>query len=268
MGYVILGILALIALFALLVGAFKLFFTYVQPSDKVRQKHQGKEEADSVFMKKYPEADVNNYWWTFFLTGSMISLAIVITAFEWTTYNKVTKDLGEVKKMDQFEVEPPQTKRKQKPPPPPPPPKIKEVEDDKILEDEPEIQDIDIEEEQAVDIPEAPAQEEETDEQKVFKIVEDMPKFPGGQKELQKYLAQIKYPPIAKENDIEGKIYVRFVIDKQGNVTNVSVARGSEKILNEAAVKHVQNMPKWQPGKQRGEKVKVQYVVPISFQLQ
>lgn len=267
MGYVILGILGLIAFFALIVGAFKLFFTYVQPPDKVRQKYHDTQESDSVFMKKYPEADVNNYWWTFFLTGSIISLAIIITAFEWTTYEKVKKDLGEVKKMDQFEVEPPQTKRKQKPPPPPPPPKIKEVEDDKILEDEPEIQDIDIEEEQAVDIPDAPAQEEETKEDKVFEIVEDMPKFPGGQKKLQQYLAQINYPPIAKENDIEGTVYVRFIIDKQGNVTNVSVARGSEKILNEAAVKHVQKMPKWKPGKQRGEKVKVQYVVPIRFKL-
>ncbi len=265
MVYVILGIVALIAFFAAIVGLFKLIFNAFFSPEKLRQRHQG-EESSSVSMKKYPEASVSNYWWTFFMTGSIVSLGLIILAFEWTTYENVKKDLGEVKKMDEFEVEPPQTQRKQKPPPPPPP-KIEEVKDDKILEDEPEIQDIDIEEEEAVDIPDAPEQEEDTKEEKVFKIVEDMPTFPGGEKKLQQYLAQIKYPPIAKENDIEGTVYVRFVVDKQGNVTNVSVARGSERILNEAAVKHVKNMPKWEPGKQRGKKVKVQYVVPIRFRL-
>jgi periplasmic protein TonB len=110
-------------------------------------------------------------------------------------------------------------------------------------------------------------QEEVVKEDEIFQIVEEMPEFPGGQDGLVKYLGSITYPPIARENDIEGTVYVKFVIDKNGQVTNAEVARGADKILNEAALAHVKKMPAWKPGKQRGKPVRVQYVVPIKFKL-
>lgn len=102
----------------------------------------------------------------------------------------------------------------------------------------------------------------------VFTVVEQMPEFPGGELALLKYLGSIPYPAIAKENDIEGSVYIRFVIEKNGSVSNVEVAKGSDKILNEAAVEHVKKMPSWKAGKQNGKEVKVQYIVPIKFILQ
>ncbi|MDZ4844739.1 MAG: energy transducer TonB [Chitinophagales bacterium] len=102
----------------------------------------------------------------------------------------------------------------------------------------------------------------------VFTVVEQMPEFPGGEMALLKYLGSIPYPAIAKENDIEGSVYIRFVIEKSGNVSTVEVAKGSDKILNEAAIAHVKKMPPWKAGKQNGKEVKVQYIVPIKFILQ
>jgi protein TonB len=98
--------------------------------------------------------------------------------------------------------------------------------------------------------------------------VEDMPSFPGGEEALFKYLAQnIKYPQIAKEAGITGRVFVNFVIDKEGNVTDVKVLRGIGGGCDEEAVRVVKNMPKWSPGKQRGKPVKVSYNLPIKFSL-
>lgn len=102
----------------------------------------------------------------------------------------------------------------------------------------------------------------------VFTVVEQMPEFPGGELALRKYLATCPYPPIARENDIEGTAYIGFEIDKSGNVTNVQVKKGPDKILNEAAIEHVKKMPSWKPGKQNGKEVRVSFIVPIKFTLQ
>ncbi len=101
----------------------------------------------------------------------------------------------------------------------------------------------------------------------VFITVDQMPEYPGGEKALLAYLSSLPYPPVAKENDIEGSVFVRFVVDKDGSVINAEVAKGTDKILNDAAVQHVQKMPKWKPGMNNGQVVKVQYVVPIKFDL-
>lgn len=104
---------------------------------------------------------------------------------------------------------------------------------------------------------------------KVFTVVEQMPDFPGGQAALLKYLAtNTVYPPIAKENDIEGTVYVQFVVDKGGSVGQVKVLRSVDKYLDKEAVRVVSSMPKWKPGKQNGKEVSVYYTVPIRFVLQ
>ncbi len=101
-----------------------------------------------------------------------------------------------------------------------------------------------------------------------FAVVENKPEYPGGDIELMKYLAQnTKYPPSAKENGISGRVFVQFVIDKDGNVTQVKTLRGVDTALDAEAIRVVKSMPKWKPGSQRGNPVPVTYAVPINFKL-
>jgi protein TonB len=100
-------------------------------------------------------------------------------------------------------------------------------------------------------------------------VVEEMPEFPGGVTALRKYLAEsVKYPVIAQENGIQGKVYVNFVVNKDGSVSNAKIARGVDPSLDQEALRVVSTLPKWKPGKQRGQPVRVSYTVPINFQLQ
>ena len=110
--------------------------------------------------------------------------------------------------------------------------------------------------------------ESEASESEVFMVVEDMPKFPGGDSALANYLIKnINYPEEALRNKMEGKVFVSFVIDETGNITDVMVVRGVNPLLDAEAVRVVSNMPKWIPGKQRGRYVKVKYNLPINFVL-
>lgn len=102
-----------------------------------------------------------------------------------------------------------------------------------------------------------------------YSVVEQMPEFPGGEAALRKYLANsVKYPRIATENGVQGKVYVNFVVDKNGGISNVKVVRGVDAALDNEAVRVIKAMPKWIPGKQNGETVRVSYTVPINFVLQ
>ena len=94
-----------------------------------------------------------------------------------------------------------------------------------------------------------------------------MPQFPGG--DVTKWLAKnTRYPMIAQENGIQGKVFVQFVIEKDGSISNVKVLRPVDPSLDKEAIRVVSSMPKWKPGKQRGKAVRVSYTVPINFQLQ
>ena len=96
-----------------------------------------------------------------------------------------------------------------------------------------------------------------------------MPEFPGGVKALRQYLAAtVKYPKIAQEKGIQGKVYVTFVVNKDGSVLNTKIARGVDPLLDAEALRVVSSLPKWNPGKQKGQAVAVQYTVPINFALQ
>jgi len=107
------------------------------------------------------------------------------------------------------------------------------------------------------------------DNNNVFFIVEDMPEFPGGEKALRNFIAtNVKYPVKAQENGIQGKVYISFVVNKTGKVTDAKVVRGVDPSLDKEALRVVNNLPKWKPGKQRGKKVNVNYTLPISFALQ
>jgi TonB family protein len=103
----------------------------------------------------------------------------------------------------------------------------------------------------------------------VFFIVEDMPEFPGGESSLRKYIANsIIYPEVAVRKGIQGKVYVTFVVTKSGSIANARIARGVDPDLDREALRVVNGLPKWMPGKQRGQAVNVSYTVPINFSLE
>ena len=102
-----------------------------------------------------------------------------------------------------------------------------------------------------------------------FKVVDEMPKFPGGQEGLMRYLAKnIKYPTMAQQNKEQGKVLVQIVIGKDGNVSNIKILEGASAWLDAEAIRVVRGMPKWEPGKQNGQAVAVEYTFPITFRLQ
>lgn len=218
--------------------------------------------------KKSPEADLEKKKGLFMQIGLVVSLAVTLVAFEWKSYDKVEYDLGQLKVEDVPEEIIPITKQEEKPPPPPPPPAqvINVVKDDVKIENEAEIQETEVTQETVVEV--QPVKEEVIDEPEIFLIVEEMPSFPGGEGQLVKYLGDnIKYPAIARENNITGTVFVTFVVGPDGSVKDVKVLRGIGGGCDEEAKRVVMAMPKWKAGKQRGKSVSVQYNLPIRFTL-
>jgi len=218
--------------------------------------------------KKSPEADLENKRLPLIITGILFATALVLVAFEWKTFETEIRNLGELD-LDLIEEEIIPISQQQPPSPPPPPAPttvIEIVEDEKEIEEELIIEDLEVDESTEIEFIEV-VQEEVVEEQ-IFTIVEEMPSFPGGEAALMKYLGNnIKYPAIAKDAGIQGTVFVTFVIDENGNVKDVRVLRSIGGGCDEEAIRVVQNMPKWSPGKQRGKAVKVQYNLPIRFTL-
>ena len=212
--------------------------------------------------KKNPEVNLERKRGLFLQIGLVIALLVVLGAFEYKTYEKIAYNLGALNLDDLEEEIIPITKQELKPPPPPPPPPeiIEIVEDDVIIEDEIEI-DSESDEDEEIEII-------EEDDDEFFMVVENMPIFPGGDLGLMKYIQKhVKYPAIAKEYNITGKVYVSFIVDKSGSVTNVKIVRGVDKNLDAEAVRVVKSLPKYKPGKQRGKSVRVMFTIPINFTL-
>ena len=119
----------------------------------------------------------------------------------------------------------------------------------------------------AVNTPPPAPKEEVT--QKVFEVVEVMPSFPGGQAALLQYLnSHVKYPVVAQENGIQGRVTISFVVERDGSITDVRVARPVDPSLDREAARVVSSMPRWTPGKQNGAAVRVKFNVPVQFKLQ
>jgi protein TonB len=213
--------------------------------------------------KKNPKISIERKRGLLFQIGLVITLLVVLVAFEWKSYEKTDYSLGQLQ-MDDLEDEMiPITRQEEKPPPPPPPPEIIEIVEDEVeIENELEVEDTDTDENEFIE------QEEEEDSDEVFLVVEQMPVFPGGDLGLMKFIQKTtKYPPIAKENDITGKVYVSYVVNKKGKVTNVKVVRSVDRYLDAEAVRVVKLLPYSSAGKQRGKPVNVQYTIPINFTL-
>ena len=220
--------------------------------------------------KKNPKADLNKKTTLFLNIGLVISLSLVIMAFEWRFYDDgELMDLGQVS--DEFEdvMEIPPTEQ-----PPPPPPKIQqpeiiEVPDEEEIEEEIEVDlDVEITEETVVEeiVFDEPVEEEVAEE--IFTIVEDQPNPKGGMAAFYEYVGKkLKYPAQARRMGIEGKVFVEFVVDKDGSITDVKAIKGIGAGCDEEAIRVIQTAPKWNPGKQRGRPVKVRMILPITFKL-
>lgn len=227
-------------------------------------------------IKKTPKADLESKRGIFLQIGYVVVLGLVLLAFEWTTKPKTIGSLGQLEEVDLEEELIPITREKPpEPPPPPPPPQTTEVinivDDDVEIEDELILDDTEADEDTEVEIIEFDYEEDSGDEEpEIFIVVEDMPTFQGKNKDAFRTWIQqnLKYPTIAAENGISGRVYVKFYIDVDGSVKNVQVLRGVDPSLDKEAVRVVSSSPKWSPGKQRGRPVRVQFTFPIVFQLQ
>jgi protein TonB len=221
--------------------------------------------------KKTKKADLENKRVLFIEIGLVLVLALVLVAFEWSTrpkenrmFNQSLEDVGEE------EIIPITRQQDQPPPPPPAPPQVFElniVDDNVEIEDQLELDDMTADDNLAMDF--VPVEEEE-DEEVAFIIVEDMPKFQGGDQNTFRSWTQsnLKYPEIAAENGISGRVFVNFVVNKNGEVVDAKVVRGVDPSLDQEALRVVRSSPRWEPGKQRGKPVKVQFTFPIVFVLQ
>ena len=224
-------------------------------------------------VKKSEKASLENDKLIYILMGLVFVLSLVYVALEWTEKEVTKYEVTDTEFLFEEEVEIQQTT--QETPPPPPPPAVQEVEVLNVVEDNVETESIEVnteddkEAEVVIAAPvEAPVEEEE--EEVVFVVVESMPEFPGGQQALFKYLSEnVKYPVIAQENGIQGRVICQFVVNKGGSIVDVEVVRsGGDPSLDKEAIRVIKSMPKWKPGKQRGKAVRVKYTVPVNFKLQ
>ena len=224
-------------------------------------------------LKKSQKASLEDKKVVYVLMGFVFVLSLCYVALEWTEKEVTKYEVADTEFTFEEEVDIQQTTQETTPPPPPPP--VQEVEVLNVVEDDVETESIEINTEDDKDVEvviaapvEAPVEEEE--EEVVFVVVETMPEFPGGQQALFKYLSEnVKYPVIAQENGIQGRVICQFVVNKDGSIVDVEVVRsGGDASLDKEAVRVIKSMPKWKPGKQRGKAVRVKYTVPVNFRLQ
>ncbi len=224
-------------------------------------------------IKKSDKANLENKKLTYLLMGFVFVLSVGYVALEWTEQEVTKYEVADTDFLIEDEIEIQQTTQ-ETPPPPPPPAPVQEVQVLNVVENDVETETIEIQaedtKEEVVIAPPVEVVEEEEEEQTVFVVVETMPEFPGGQAELFKYLSQnVKYPVIAQENGIQGRVICQFVVNKDGSIVDVEVVRsGGDSSLDKEAVRVIKSMPKWKPGKQRGKAVRVKYTVPVNFRLQ
>ena len=234
-------------------------------------------------IKKAKKADLEGQKSTSLLIGYIITLATIFVAFEWTTREyKETEPVIYAASVPYEEEIIPITQpifQTAAPPPPVEVPQVAEIID--IVENDEEIEEEEIQSTEdtqeaitgttgpVVSGPVGPVMAaEEGDEGEVFQVVEQMPEFPGGMDKLMEYLSKnIKYPSIAQENNIQGRVIVEFVVNKDGSIVEPKVMRSVDTSLDNEAMRVIKSMPKWNPGKWKGEPVTVYITLPIYFQI-
>ena len=227
-------------------------------------------------IKKNDNVNLEKSKGIFLQLGIVIVLALCLIAFEWSSGSREDNpfDTGGDEVIEE-EMIPITEMEDQQPETPPEIPKVTEifeiVEDNVAIDHEVLFEDdeADFDDEiQMYDFEVTEEQEEE--EEEIFVVVEDMPTFRGGDvNKFREWVQQrIKYPQIAAENGIQGKVFIMFVVEPDGSVSNVTIMRGVDPALDQEAQRVVQTSPKWAPGKQRGAPVRVRFSITVNFQLQ
>ena len=231
--------------------------------------------------KKNPKADLNKNRNLYFVIGLSFVTFITWQAIESKTYEK-TFDYEALNVEDDDDEDIPITEQIKTPPPPPPPPPAPEVIE--VVEDEEEVEETVIEstetDQDEIIIEEIEVEDEFEDIDVPFAVIEDVPIFPGCesvaksqrracfQEQMNKHIRKnFRYPDIAQEMGIQGRVYVNFIIAKDGSITNIRM-RGPDKNLENEAARIIGRLPKMTPGKQRGRAVRVPFSIPITFRLQ
>ena len=234
-------------------------------------------------LKKNPKADLTKNSSLYFAIGLAVVLLISWRAIEWKTYERTGYGYESLNVEDEDDEEVPITEQIKTPPPPPPPPAAPEVIE--IVEDEEEVEETVIEstetdQEEIVEVDDIEVEDDFDDVDVPFAVIEDVPIYPGCEKvpksqrrtcfqdKINKHIRKnFRYPEIAQEMGIQGRVYVQFVIAKDGSITSVRM-RGPDKNLEKEAARIISKLPKMTPGKQRGRAVRVPFSIPITFRLQ
>lgn len=220
--------------------------------------------------KKTDKADLTKKTSFFFSIGLLLTLGLTFMAFEWKNYDESLIDL-QGKSQNVFEelVEVPPTEQ----PPPPAPiiqqPQIVEVPDEEEIKEDIQLKfDVEVTEETKVEEVIVMAEEPKEDPDQVFSVVEETAEPKGGMPAFYKYVGEkIKYPAQARRMGVEGRVFVEFVVNRDGSIVDVKSIKGIGAGCDEEAVRIVQSAPAWKPGKQRGKPVRQKMVIPIIFKL-
>lgn len=225
--------------------------------------------------KKTPRADLEGKRKFFFELGLILAIAICLYGFESTTKKNQLISLGTLDKNAAVEELTPLVRLEEVKPIIPPLPRVADliriVENDTELDEELDIKDSGGDNYTAIYAePQLFASKEtERDDATIFYAAEEMPEFPGGYQALLNFLSQnIRYPSIAAESGITGKVTVNFVVNKDGSISDATILRGVDQALDKEALRVINSLPKWKPGKQAGKPVRVSFSVPINFKLQ
>ncbi|GGG54380.1 protein TonB [Croceivirga lutea] len=231
--------------------------------------------------KKNPKADVGRNSGLYFAIGLALVMLLVWRGLEWKKYDKDNDYDISLNVEDQLDEEVPMTEQIKTPPPPPPPAAPEVIE---VVEDEEEVEETVIEstetsqEEEVMEVEDVEVEEIDEDISVPFAVIEDVPVFPGCegasnkkacfQEMMQKHIRKnFRYPEIAQEMGVQGRVSVMFTIQKDGSIGNIRM-RGPDKNLEAEALRIINKLPKMTPGKQRGRAVKVPFSIPITFKLQ
>ena len=222
--------------------------------------------------KKNDKANLEKKRGLFFQIALIIAFSLVLFAFEWDTAIGGKNTAFQIAGIDiETELVPITRQKELKPPEPKKHIEFKILEDNEPVEEEAELPSTEIDPNEGYVTPEMLDTEEDFDHSDpvIWDFTELAPEFPGGMKALLHYLGKhIKYPTIAVENDIQGKVYVRFVINEKGELGDAQVIRSVDSLLDKEALRVVSNLPKWKPGRQAGKPVSVWFTIPIVFVLE
>jgi protein TonB len=225
--------------------------------------------------KKSAKANLENEKSMSLLMGLVVATAILFVSFEWGTRD-IKLLVSDGNDGIEWVDETPITMPEQTPPPPPPPQTVVAdvltLVNDNVNVDNADIittEDTQDTAQPETYLPPVNTDDEEEDASVPIIFAEEMPQFPGGEAELMRFVNKsIRYPVIAQENGIQRRVICSFVINRDGSVVDAEVLRGVDPSLDKEALRVVNTMPKWSPGKQRGKPVRVKYTIPITFRLQ